>query len=263
MSQDLVASQPSSSALATGLRRAKSRSSRLFGAAEFLQMLLLYRSCWLGGRYGGGKTALAFYLAGYLKYLGYVQHIYSNVPSVFSESLTPGDVIASAALVVDESWIFVDSWRKVKKYAAFSRKLNLYLLLPSVFPPHSRLRMLSCQRVLNMYKFGFPVWVYRWDLGMGHIREKGYFSWFNPAGIFGLYDTAFIPITDGGIVSGISSAIGSASGVEGQDLLVADDEDDRDFESLQTSLDDASERMERASEQFGASVRRGFRRRRY
>jgi len=176
-----------------------------FGADEFLNMLLAFRIVWLSGRFGGGKTSLAFMLSAWLLANGKVDTVVGNLEgSIISPVTVP---LYNASIILDESWIYIDDRSSVTEYAAFVRKFNHYLLLPSVWPPHNRFTFLSVQRVFNAYTVGIPAWVYRWQLGMRSVKEKGYFSIFNPSAIFGHYDTEFVPSGDGGI----SDAIGETS----------------------------------------------------
>lgn len=184
----------------------------MFGAGflmadAFLRMVANYRVVWLSGRFGGGKTSLAVWLAAWLVKNGYARRLVSNIPIV-GRTDPPPVPINDSAVLLDESWMYVDSWEDVKAYAAFLRKANLYLLLPSVWAPHSRLRILECHRVFNGAVLGLPFWVYRWSLGMASISEKGYFMLWRPEKCFGLYDTEYIPKDDGGIMAAIAASIG-------------------------------------------------------
>jgi hypothetical protein len=176
-------------------------------ADAFLRMVANYRVVWLSGRFGGGKTSLAVWIAAWLVRNHYAERLVSNIP-ITGRVDPPPVPINNTVILLDESWMYVDSWNDVKAYAAFLRKANLYLLLPSVWAPHSRLRILECHRVFNGVVIGLPFWVYRWSLGMASISEKGYFMLWRPERVFGLYDTEYIPRDDGGIVAAISASIG-------------------------------------------------------
>lgn len=172
------------------------------GADEFLGMLHAFRICWLSGRFGGGKTSLAVMLAAKLLADGKVERVVSNFDT--SLSVKADGPLYNAAIMLDESWIYLDDRSSVTEYAAFVRKFNHYLILPSVWPPHNRFTFLSVQRVFNAYVVGVPAWFYRWQLGMRTVKEKGYFAVFNPSAVFGHYDTEFVPVDDGGISDAIS-----------------------------------------------------------
>lgn len=172
---------------------------------EFLQILQAYRTLWLKGRFGGGKTSMAFILAAWLRAQGFVETIHSNVKSPL---VTPVTVpLHDAALVLDEAWQILTTNKSVQDYAGFVRHLNLYPLMPSVYPPHARLRMLSCQRTINWQIAGIPMWQYQWQLGSGAIKERGKFFFFYPQIIFRLYAQGIIG-GDGGIAAALGGTYG-------------------------------------------------------
>lgn len=183
-------------------------------ANEFLGMVNAFRILWLSGRFGGGKTSLAVILGAWLLANNKVEKVLSNFPTSISSDVPSGELY-NAALILDESWIYLDDRSSVTTYAAFVRKFNHYLLLPSVWPPHNRFTFLSCQRVFNAYSVGVPAWVYRWQLGLRAVKEKGYFAIVNPSSVFGMYDTDNVPVDDGGIGNAIKTT-GEARGFKGK-----------------------------------------------
>lgn len=180
-------------------------------ADAFLKLLSAYRVCWLSGRFGGGKTSLGVWLASWLVQQNYAAHIVSNI-DITGRTFPPPLPIKDSAIMLDEAWIYIDTWNDVKAYAAFLRHMNLYLIMPSVWPPHPRLRILEVHRVFNGRVIGLPVWFYRWSLSMASIREKGFFALAYPQRCFKFYDTEYIPKDDGGIVAAMASSIGELPG---------------------------------------------------
>lgn len=172
-----------------------------FAANDFLEIFSAFRVVKIGGRFGGGKTALGVMLGAWLQSSGKVRKFVSNVPTVFNSPLeTP---LYNAAIMLDESWQYLESRADVLAYAAFLRKFNHYLILPTIFPIHRRLDFFEVQRVFNAYAIGIPAWVYRWSLSMGKVHERGYFSVFNPHHVFGLFDTEYVPGDDAGIADAL------------------------------------------------------------
>ena len=185
--------------------------SGFIGADAFLGLAATNRVVWFSGRYGGGKTTGGMWLAAWLIASGRADKMLSNIPSPMRQNpiKTP---VENAVIFLDESWIFLETWRAVKGYAGFVRKFNHYLILPSVFPPHLRLRSLSCQRVFNAMVIGFPLWVYQYNLTSGVNRERGYFGIGQPHKIFNFLDTKYIPADDGGIVDALNETLRERTG---------------------------------------------------
>lgn len=177
-------------------RSAKLRKAQLIGASTFWGMFTNFRVLLLEGRYGGGKTSLAFLLAAKLLAEGRVDNVVSNIPS----SLTGGvdGLSRPSAIVLDESWIYIEGRKDALDYAGFVRKFEHFLILPSVFDINPRLSAFSCWRIFNAYSLGLPIWFYRWNLRK-RVKESGIFGVLNPKAIFGHYPTKFVAGTDGGI----------------------------------------------------------------
>lgn len=188
-------------------------SPRFWLGGTFLRNVSFFRTLWLGGRYGGGKTSLAVLLADWLVSAGYAESVVCNFPCVLGTDANHLKVIRDAVIILDEAWMFLESWESVKQYAAFLRKQNLILLMPSVFPPHPKLRSLVCQRVFNGYGAGLPFWLFEYRLVAGFVRDKGRFVFLSPDAVFGLYDTAHVVCDDGGIVEALNRTFEDSTGV--------------------------------------------------
>lgn len=213
------------------------------GAGTFLALLAAYRVCWLSGRFGGGKTSLGVWIAAWLVANKYAGQIVSNMALRGATSPCPVPLV-DAALLIDETWLYIDNWKDVKSYAAFLRKLNLYLIMPSVWPPHPRLRLLEVHRVFNARVIGLPVWVYRWSLSMQSIGEKGYFMLWFPERVFKFYDSLSIPKDDGGIVAALAASVGlpGEGGKYGSGQGAADS---GDLSEAARRIDDYAEKLDR------------------
>lgn len=178
-------------------------------ANNMIGYLSSFRVCHIDGRYGGGKTALAFRLAYELQKMKRVRYIISNVQSVFADD--PAKVVlregryADVAMVLDEGGIFVKSGAEAEQYMAFMRKINAILIIPSVLEPALKTRFLTVQRLQNLNTIGLPVWIYSLLLRKGMTYEKQMFYWLNPHEIFGLYDTEGFPVDDDGLLKWIKT----------------------------------------------------------
>lgn len=179
----------------------------LINASVALGYLKTYRVVHIDGRYGGGKTALAYRLAYELLEQGFAKYLVSNVKSIWNDDpaqiqLTQhpdGQLTADVVAIIDEGGLFLKLGYDADKYLAFLRKLNIVLIIPSVRLPARDLRYLTIYRAFNAQIVGVPAWFYRLDLARGKARERDYFVWTNPSEIFGIYDTLGFPSDDAGL----------------------------------------------------------------
>ena len=176
------------------------------GADEFFYNLLAYRIVWIRGRLGGGKTLLSVALAQEIIRKGFAQGVIANFPTSLPihnwrklhEDGKPRGVRGSV-VIFDEAGLFIDRrtfMRNDRGIGALLRKLDCFLLLPSVTPPDARLSYFSVQRTLVNYLNGN--WIFRWALAIpGAEVETGEFKLSSPEKYFGTYDTRYIPVDDG------------------------------------------------------------------
>jgi hypothetical protein len=164
----------------------------------FLLMVKNFRLCWLGGRYGSGKTSLAVRLAIEFVHRGWARYIVTNFPSVVSDdiqSIPPRD----AVVILDEAGVFLRD-AELDRITAYLRKFNITLLLASVIPVSQRARTLNIQRVLNYSALGIPMWYYSAQLDYMRVRELLYLQWWRPSELWGIYDTSYVAQDDAGII---------------------------------------------------------------
>lgn len=181
-----------------------------------LNYVHLYRMLWLSGRFGGGKTSLAIYIALWLVGKGYARYIASNVPLLFGKEVERRDIkalrrigadgkpeVQHTVILLDEAWqqLGVRKGHNAEDWLAYTRKANNYLLMPSVLPLAKEVQQLKCSRTFNGSTFGVPLWYYWWRLGegKGEDGDKGHFWWWNPSRVFSLYDHTGVPTDDYGI----------------------------------------------------------------
>ncbi len=175
----------------------------LINSQAVVELTKMYRVLWIQGRYGGGKTALAFRLAYELLNSGFSRYLISNCRSVWSDSMDDVTVrdgaYLDACIILDEGGLFLRTGKDTEDFLAFMRKFNIVLLIPSVRPPSRSVCQLSVQRVLNLRKLALPAWLYRCNLRYENIRENYWFLWWWPSEIFGIYDTRDVPVDDAGV----------------------------------------------------------------
>lgn len=168
----------------------------------FEEMVSRYRLLWLSGRYGGGKTSLAVYLAARFCQAGLTDKIVSNTPLQLQElgRLDPRDVhdVTDCCLVMDESWRYVGAGmdKQVREWMAYMRKRNQILLMPSVMDIARSLRVVRIERKFNFMAFGLPVWWYTWFVNSATAKEKSQWFWWHPARVFALYDHSLPEMDD-------------------------------------------------------------------
>ena len=151
-----------------------------------------FRVVWIRGRYGGGKTSFGVWLTLELLKRRYARHVVSNIElthpalelvrttnekkllkelvELYEYAATVDDVSAITSELVDCVMLLDESWRILsedmpsgprKTLTAYLRKLNQYLILPSVMSVHKALTNFSVERVWDgRAALGIPVWWY-------------------------------------------------------------------------------------------------------
>lgn len=160
--------------------------------------LTTYRTLWLRGRPGGGKTSLSVYLARMLCQQNYALNIAANIPLSGLGPLThvlddPLELrtIENTVMILDEAYFELDmgsSSKAVKTWLGTIRHRNQYLLLPSVLELNRQTRVFTCQRFFNGMLIGLPLWIYRWDIQNGPSKDRGFWSFWQPSQVFKLYN---------------------------------------------------------------------------
>jgi hypothetical protein len=167
------------------------RLPALFQHDDPVALLSAFRTVWVRGRYGGGKTSFAVWLTLELLKRRYARHVVSNIELTHDalelvrttnekkflrelvelyEHASTVDVSALTSELVDCVILIDESWRLLaedmpsqtrKTLTAFLRKLNQYLVLPSVMSVHKSLTTFSVERVWDgRAALGIPVWWY-------------------------------------------------------------------------------------------------------
>jgi len=172
-------------------------------ADSMLGMVRNYRVLTIGGRFGGGKSALAHMIAYWLLERGHVRYLISNVRSVWRDNPEKiemrGGKLVDAVVILDEAGIFLETGRDAKKFLAYLRKMNIILIMPTVLEPSKTVQFLTAQRTMTYNPMGVPLWWYRMNLRYGSQKESYGFGWWKPHEIFGIYDTSGAPEDDGGL----------------------------------------------------------------
>lgn len=175
-------------------------------AGDFLSMLAVNRWVWLSGRPGSGKTSLAIALSAWLYDQQYVNYILANF-DLYGRQYPVKLPIHKAAIILDEVWMLIRGQNAVADYAAATRKLAIWLILPSTLTPHYQLRNFRVWRWFNAFSVGIPTWIYRWQLIDATGNYSGYFAFWRPGRVFRFYDTREMPSGDDGIAYAIAESV--------------------------------------------------------
>jgi hypothetical protein len=151
-----------------------------------------FRCVWIRGRYGGGKTSFAVWLTLELLKRRYARHVVSNIElthsslelvrvtnekkflkelvELYDHAADVDDVTTIESELVDCVILLDEAWRMLaedmpsaprKTLTAYLRKLNQYLVLPSVMSVHKSLTAFSVERVWDgRAALGIPLWWY-------------------------------------------------------------------------------------------------------
>lgn len=172
----------------------------LVGATNLVYMANQFRVIWIMGRYGGGKTSLAYLLADALFKTGKYRYLLSNSRSVWTDN--PENVVlrddkhVDAVVLLDEGGLFLRTGADADAFLLGLRKLNITLVIPSVLQPASKVKFLQVQRIMTMQPYGIPAWLYEYRLNYGSQNEKSKFWVWKPDCIWGIYDTFDYPDDD-------------------------------------------------------------------
>jgi len=245
------------------------KKARFIGGTVFWDTFLAFRVCWIRGRYGGGKTTLGFIMSARLYAEGHARSVVSNIPlTIASPAVAP---LKDAAILLDESWIYIETRKDVLDYAAFVRKFGHYLILPSVFPIHNRLSFFFVQRVFNGYTVGLPMWFYQWGIRDKSVKESGYFAILNPTAVFNHFPTKFVAGDDAGIseVLHVTAKMEGYKGTRKQQYrrrVTASDlaqveisYNDDEAEEIEETLDDFSSSLDAGVSDMEEAVRKASR----
>lgn len=167
-----------------------------------LDFLVKFRWLWLAGQPGAGKTSLGIYLADRLISSGRARYVAINTPLIGFEPIAVVDRAADVTgrqhtvIILDEAWLYIGKGaqrKDINPWLAFIRKGNNYLIAPSVLPLSNDFRTFRCQRDFNGMAVGLPLWLYKWQLDTGIDKDRGWWIWWRPQQVFGLYDHEAMP----------------------------------------------------------------------
>jgi len=180
------------------------RWSGLVGADQFLATFSLVRVMWISGYMGTGKTLLGVALFHEMYKRKLITGVISNIPTTLPLPDWEREFLMHAGLLFDEAGVQMDartSMANSREYGAYARKLDYYLISPSVIPVDKRIAHMRCERVFKL-RYGIipEIWIYRYTRTLGEDKIVwGHFALIDPSQYFGMYDTDYIPMDDGDI----------------------------------------------------------------
>lgn len=161
----------------------------LVGGGTVLQMIKAYRLIWISGRFGGGKTSLAFEIARNYAEDGY--KIVTNSKSIWAENIQDHGIDENGHLnsvvILDEGGIVFKRNTQAEQIAAYANKMDIIFLIPSFWPPARKFRVLELQPIWNLTGIGIPYIQYQWRVSVGGFKDEGSFGWLFPQNIYGVY----------------------------------------------------------------------------
>lgn len=154
-----------------------------------------FRMVWYPGRFGAGKSAIAFRIA-YELAINYGYKIISNQECVWNEINPPdwkydehGNMTLGLIAVVDEGGLWVQDEVEAMEYLAFAGKMDLIVGLPSITEPCDIFSSLTIQPMYNFRSIGVPYNVYEWRVSQQKAKFRGGFAWAGMEEIYGTYST--------------------------------------------------------------------------
>jgi hypothetical protein len=173
----------------------------LIGGERVLGILESYRLCWIGGRFGGGKTSLAFRLAQPFLERGY--RLLTNIRSVWADDPSDIDFVDDyghlrLVVIMDEGGLWLKRNAQVEAMAAYAAKMDVIYIISSYFPPASYFRLFKIKVLYGFRHIRIPLVFYRWSLkDVDGFADRGLMIWWNPNEVYGVYSRQD-PAADGG-----------------------------------------------------------------
>lgn len=161
----------------------------LINGGQILPIIHANRLVWIAGRYSGGKTAFAYYLAKQFLKKGY--RLVSNTACVWNEELENvqlmDDDMLRAVFVLDEGGLWFKTNDMIEEIAAYAAKMDCVYIIPSYWEPTRAAQKVVVQPVFGFRSAGIPAIFYKWTVKQGTFKDNGWFIWVWPQEVFGVY----------------------------------------------------------------------------
>jgi hypothetical protein len=167
----------------------------LINGGSVLELVRAYRLCWISGKFSGGKTSFALYLAKQFLSEGY--RFITNNSTIWADALEDVQLYPGshpkyanhlrAVVVLDEGGLYFKSGKQIEQIAAYAAKMDAIYILPSFWPPAREVQVFNIQPLFSFQSSGVPLIVYVWKVRLGNFKEGGWFAWFYPQEVYGTY----------------------------------------------------------------------------
>lgn len=219
----------------------------LWNADVILQTVASYRLCWISGRFGGGKTSIAYRFA--QEYLKRGYRLVSNNLSVWADDISTVDFDGyhlRAVILLDEGGLWFKVGSQVEMIASYAAKMDCIYLFPSFWPPTRKAQVVVVQPLWNLKATGLPLIMYRWRVREGGFEDKGVFFWWRPQETYGVYSRQDPGDVGGDIVEWLTQKTGEYRGKFGRsDKVSSLGEEDKATETLQEAVEGMGEFADR------------------
>lgn len=175
----------------------------LIGADVVIDEIIGSRLVWITGMNRTHKTALAYRLSHELMRTGKFRYICSNVPDVWStppEDIKPIDKLyLDTIFLLDEISEYIETDEEKKVLESFMGKFRSVVLGVSRGKPKGTFPLMIYP-VFQMQVIGLPCVIYKWKFRFETQKDHGWFMWWRPSEIYGIYDSDSPVVSDMGIL---------------------------------------------------------------
>jgi len=212
------------------------------------QNLQAYRLCWINGRFGSGKTSVAYMLARHYLEDGY--RLITNNRCIWADDMNKvlprEDGKLKAVIILDEGGLEFKANRQIEMVAAYAAKMDVIYIIPSYFPPCRAAQVMTVQAVFNFKSAAIPVIFYKWRIRIGgNFDDKGFFLWWQPKEIYGIYSRNDPGARSEKIVAWITERTREFRARWGYDDVSEVEEKGGEFEGFSDSVETLSETVDR------------------
>jgi hypothetical protein len=92
-------------------------------------------------------------------------------------------------VILDEAGLDVKFRIQAERMTAFLRKMDVYIIMPSFWPPAQMLRFFVLQPTINWKMIGLPAISYKWSISLKMWQVAGWFLWWRPQSVYGIYSS--------------------------------------------------------------------------